>query len=98
MDGVVDEVVDEAVEAQSVADDNPHIAALGLREVAVARQHYASEARTKATARIASVKQQILPTHHALSQHTLCNVIGIIVLHLHEANILLCNLTQHLSR
>ena len=26
------------------------------------------------------------------------DVIGIIVLHLHEANILLCNLTQHLSR
>mgnify|MGYP007107755729 FL=1 len=50
MDGVVDQVVDEAVEAQSVADDNPHIAALGLCEVAVARQHYALEARTKATA------------------------------------------------
>ena len=41
MDGVVDKVVDEAVETQSIADDDPHVAALRLGEVAVARQHYA---------------------------------------------------------
>ena len=41
MDRIVDEIVNEAVEAESITDDDPHIATFRLCKIAIGRQYYA---------------------------------------------------------